>query len=331
MPMDRRRFAGVALAGLGACALGSSSAAEDPPPLLPTVRWGKHDITRLLVGHNPIKGVSHFSDALSREMREYFADPRRGVQLLCRCQELGINCCQMGIRPSEPPVEELLRAHRGQGGTLEWIATFYSSPKDRESAQRELAGILRLEPRPIGIQQFGNTSDLLMREGKIELALENLKRLRDAGVLVGLGSHNHEVIDCAEDKGWDVDFYQCSFYRSWFGLDAQRRGDRFDEEARQSMAQTIRRVAKPCIAFKVLGASRLCQSPGGVEAALRFAFENIKPNDVVLLGMWQKHKDQVAENTAIVRKILSVRPTVTPLSHGERGRGGGQDALEVPE
>lgn len=32
------------------------------------------------------------------------------------------------------------------------------------------------------------------------------------------------------------------------------------------------------------------------------AVQNIKRTDVVLLGMWQKHRDQVAENLAYLRK-----------------------------
>ncbi len=113
------------------------------------------------------------------------------------------------------------------------------------------------------------------------------------------------MIDYAENRGWDLDFYQCCFYRSAFSFDPARLGkETFEEEARRSMTRTIRQVSKPCIAFKVLAAGRHCGSPQSVEAALRYALEQIKPSDVVLLGMWQKHKDQVAENAGLVRKIL---------------------------
>ena len=33
-------------------------------------------------------------------------------------------------------------------------------------------------------------------------------------------------------------------------------------------------------------------------------YENIKPVDVVGVGMWQKHTDQVEQNTRLVREIL---------------------------
>ena len=299
--INRRDFTGTTLAALGTTLLpGSASSGQPAQATLPTVRWGKHEISRVLVGHNPLKGQSHFSAELNREMRQWFAeDPSRGLALLRRCEQCGVNTCQMGA----PSMEALLRTYRAEGGRLQWISTFYSKPGQ---GKKELDRILSMDPRPIGIQQLGNTSDWLMREGKIDDALENLKRFRDAGVLVGLGSHNHEVIDYAESKGWDLDFYQCCFYRSWFGVNRTQntRGEVFEEPDRQSMVNTIRQVSKPCIAFKVLGANRNCATAEDVRAALEFAYANIKATDVVLAGMWQKYHDQVAQNAEWVREII---------------------------
>jgi hypothetical protein len=299
--ITRRQFHAAALASVGASVLGSSAAAEESPRTkLPTVRWGKYEITRLLVGHNPIKGNSHFSKELDQEMRDYFAGENiHGREMLRRCEELGIDTCQMG----SPIIEEMLRAHYVEGGKIQWIATFYAAPG---KGKEELARILQMDPKPIGAQHFGSTTDRLMREGKIDQAHDTLKMLRDAGLLVGLCSHNHEVIDYVENKGWDVDFYQGAFYRSTNGLDRSKQGEVFEEEARQSMVKTLGQVSKPCIAYKILGANRHCQTPADVEAAIRFALESIKPSDVILVGMWQKYKDQVAENAGFARKVLSV-------------------------
>ena len=67
--ITRREFTTQAMANLGATILASGAAGQTQPlTRLPTVRWGKHEISRLLVGHNPIKGISHFSRDLDREM-----------------------------------------------------------------------------------------------------------------------------------------------------------------------------------------------------------------------------------------------------------------------
>jgi len=300
--LTRREFSAAVLgagASILAGAAGTSGARVAAAPALPLVQWGKHRLSKVLVGHNPIKGMSHFSPQLDKEMADWFNDDgTRAKAMLKRCEELGINTCQMG----GGKIEQILRGHYAEGGHLRWIATYYSRPG---AGREELDRILKMRPPPIGAQHWGDTTDRLMREGRIEQARETLKLIRDAGLLVGLCSHNHEVVDYVESKGWDVDFYQCSFYRSVDSLKPPRRGEIFEEEARQSMARTIAQVSKPCIAYKVLGANRHCAMPADVAQALEFALRSIKPNDVVLLGMWQKHKDQVAENVTTAARICA--------------------------
>jgi hypothetical protein len=307
--VNRRQFGAAAVTALGGTVLGGSAgqtvaAAEPKQPRLPTVRWGEHEITRLLAGHNVLKACSHLSRALDREMKDYFGDgdkQGRGRGLLRRCEQLGITACQMG----GVTMEALLRSHYAEGGKLKWITTYYTMPgEERRQGKEELKRIMQMRPKPIGAQVIGNNNDHLFSQGKLDVVKGTLSMLRDAGLLVGLGSHNHEVIDYAADKDWDLDFYQCCFYHSTFGLDG-RRGEVFEEPHRQAMVKVIKQLPKPCIAYKVLGASRHCRTPADIERALRFAFENIKPIDVVVVGMWQKYKDQAAENVGFTRRILS--------------------------
>jgi len=68
--LNRRDFVKAGTLALGAASIPPSLWAAQQP-LLPTVRWGKHAITRLLLGHNPLKGVSHQTEKLSREMKDY--------------------------------------------------------------------------------------------------------------------------------------------------------------------------------------------------------------------------------------------------------------------
>ena len=124
--ITRRQFHTATLATLGAAAFGGpASAGEEPKTKIPTVLWGKYDISRVLVGHNPVKGQSHFSKELDKEMHDYFAGENvHGRQMLQRCEEFGINTCQMG----SPMIEEMFRRHYAEGGKIQWIATFYSCP-----------------------------------------------------------------------------------------------------------------------------------------------------------------------------------------------------------
>lgn len=110
--------------------------------------------------------------------------------------------------------------------------------------------------------------------------------MRDCGVQVGLGSHIPEVIEYAEERGWNVDFYMTCFYNLSrderasalvSGDRAAATRERFLEEDPPRMAQTIQATPKTCLAFKILAASRHCGSQAEVAEAFRFAFEQRSP------------------------------------------------------
>ncbi len=276
---------------------------------LPCVEWQGHRISRLVLGHNPFKGQSHYSDALSAEMTAWF-DPATGHDqaLLRRAAECGINTCQFG----GGPMHDRLTRLQADGVAMQWIATLYDSGSrwspEAPSFESELAAILAVDPQPIGIQNFGENSDRYFITGQMPLLREKLKRLRDTGLLVGVGTHLPEVVEQIEAEGWDVDFYQTCFF-TVYSLVEQKLIDRsrevYDDAARERMVGFIQRASKPCLAFKVLKANRYCATPAEVRDALEYAYRHIKPQDVVCVGMWGKYGDQVGQNAAWVREILS--------------------------
>jgi hypothetical protein len=70
------------------------------------------------------------------------------------------------------------------------------------------------------------------------------------------------------------------------------------------MCKVVRQVRKPCLVYKVLAAGRKCGSPGEVRQAFEFAYENIKPVDAAVVGMYPRYSDQRGENTRLVREIV---------------------------
>jgi hypothetical protein len=69
------------------------------------------------------------------------------------------------------------------------------------------------------------------------------------------------------------------------------------------MTQVIRQVKQPCLGFKILGAGRLCTSQKSVRDAFKFAFENIKPTDGIIVGMFPWYYDEVSANTKYAREL----------------------------
>jgi len=50
----------------------------------------------------------------------------------------------------------------------------------------------------------------------------------------------------------------------------------------------MRKTENPCLAFKVLTAGRLAESTDIIERAFTQAFENIKANDGIIVGMYPR-------------------------------------------
>ncbi len=54
---------------LAAAGTSVAAAALEAAEPLPTIRFGRHTVSRLIVGGNPVSGTSHTSSALDRAMR----------------------------------------------------------------------------------------------------------------------------------------------------------------------------------------------------------------------------------------------------------------------
>ncbi len=299
---SRRSFLQIA-AAMGA--LGPApkkAAAQNASPLLPTAKFGKFDITRLIVGSNPLYGYSHFNRILDQLMREWYTQDRK-MELLHSCERHGINTWQ--VHYNDQPVEDFKR-YRAEGGKMNLVLL----------ADFELMKNLKMLPEvaklgPLGIGHHGNRTDERFRNGEKGKIKDFLKAVRDVGVMAGLSAHNPAVIDTAEGEGWEVDYYQCCFYRVSRTPEEARAefgeapiGETYMEKDPERMCKMIRQTRKPCLAFKLFGAGRNTGADQ-VERAFRFAFSNIKPTDAVIVGMYPRFKDEVTENTELVRRILT--------------------------
>ena len=276
--------------------------AETTEPLLPTVALGGHRISRLIVGGNPISGISHTSPALDWEMLRYYTMPNLQA-LLDRCLACGINTIQS--RGDRHQMRMILE-HRERGGTIQWIAQTASEFRDIPANISKIASF-----GPIAIYHHGTHVDNRWHAGCIDEVGDILKHIQDTGLPVGLCTHIPEVVEYAEETNWPIDFYMCCLYNLAPGpkrvaaVEGVDPDEKFHDADRDLMARVIQQVKKPVLAFKALAASRNCATPEAVREALKYAYDHIKPTDAVVAGMFQKHTDQVAENAAIVRDLLA--------------------------
>jgi hypothetical protein len=302
---DRRAFLQQA-AGLaaGATPLAQPAAARQAAAqdTLPTVRLGKHRISRLILGGNPVYGHSHFNRHLSRYMTDWHT-PERVLALLRRCEQVGINTWQNSY--AERTLADL-DAYRRAGGRMHWLCL--GKPDWDEHPERIDAAARR---RPIGIAPHGALAERLHRQGRLKVLRDLLRRIRDRGVLVGLSAHNPALIQLAEEQHWDVDYYMCCLYyltrpreefRKLVGRDLPL-GEIYLPSDPLQMFRVVQAVRKPCLVYKVLAAGRRIGTAAEVRQCFETALRNIKPTDALIVGMYQQFGDQVGENAALVREL----------------------------
>ncbi len=164
--------------------------------------------------------------------------------------------------------------------------------------------------KPMGVWVQGERTDNAYRAGKMETIRDYCKKLRDLGVeMVGVGSHIPEVLALVEEQGWDVDFYagcvynrrrtRRSFASSWGANFPRWPNEVYLQDDPPRMYKVFRQTKKPCVAFKIMGAGRVRSA----EAAFKLAFQSIKPNDFVCVGLFPRIKDEVKENAYLTTPL----------------------------
>ena len=300
---NRRDFLTSATSLAATAAVGRLAGAPVPPAAsLPMVRFGGVEISRLVIGSNQFYGVSHFNAAFDRMMAEWNT-PERVCQTLLQCQQQGINAYQHVQRVRQ---EADLDLFRRQGGNMHLIAVDIEMERSVEQTmKRNGAGAL---------YHHGEITDVLFRNRQMDKAQEYCKKLRQAGVQVGVGTHKPEVVEFVEEHGWDVDFYVLCAYnrtrtpeeiRQLLGVLPVPASELYLETDPPRAYEVARKTPKTCFLFKVLAAGRSTQSPEDVDKAFKLAFDSIKPQDCIIVGMYPRFRDEVKENCDRVRRMLT--------------------------
>ena len=266
-------------------------------------------VTRLILGDNPINGHSYIPEIYpGSEMLDYYTADN-AVNAMLEAERCGINTCMLLANDF---MLRVIRQFRNQGGKMNIIFQPYPAIDLKINLR------MMLEADPIAIYHQGTTTDNLCETDQIEKLRDNIKMIKDSGVPAGLGTHVPETILRSEDEDWGVDFYMSCLYNA-------RRNNRGEESGfitgksknlkfypndKYLMFDVIQKVQKPFIVIKVLAGGQVFYNvpaeeyPQVTENAFREAYEKIKPSDVVCMGVHQKHKNQIKENTDIVKSLL---------------------------
>jgi hypothetical protein len=264
------------------------------------MKFGSAEISRLVLGVNPLYGFAHYNNNFSRAMRDWYT-PDRVCEVLHRANSFGINAFNY-VNVERAPQD--LARFQAEGGKMHLII--------QVTANDDPAALVK-NLKPLALQRRGEEIDAAFRNGTMASEREWCKRARDLGVLVGVGTHKPEVIELVEEQGWDVDFYSgCVYNRTrspqeWKqllnGQLPEMPGEVYVQSDPERMYKVIRQTSKTCFAFKILAAGRVADD--AVAQAFRTAYAGIKPNDGVYIGVFPRFKDEIKEDAELVHAILT--------------------------
>jgi hypothetical protein len=280
--------------------LASGASRTGSPAQVPKMKFFDGEISRLILGVNPFCGFAHYNNNFASTMKDWYT-PDRVCGVMHQCSRYGINA--FNYAPYDP-FPQYWDRFLAEGGKMHLIMQLPRADETEALAKR-------LKPLAMHIQ--GEAVDQAFQAGKMDGIREWCKKVRQLGVIVGVGTHKPEVISFVEDQGWDVDFYAGCVYNRTRTKDEWKKvlnGEMMEMDREiyvQSdpprMYSVMRQTQKPCFAFKVLAAGRI-QEDGSVEQAFRTAFESIKPIDGIFIGVFPRAKDEVRANAEIVSRIL---------------------------
>ncbi len=264
---------------------------------MPSISLGTHRISRILCGSNPFLGYSYMGPHVDNHMKEYF-NSQRAADLLTTCERAGITAHQSSSRIDYFPI---LHERNSRIKVISLVSGADTTEKLNETVKAA---------RSIALVHHGGETDRAFATGKKQSVHDFVKAVKDRGLMAGVSAHNPDVVRQIADEGWEVDFFMTCFYFLTRPKDKVIPDEilpvgsyNFHREDPKRMTEVVRQVKQPCLGFKILGAGRMTNNQKDVRSAFQFAFENIKPTDGVIVGMFPWMFDEVGANAQYVNEL----------------------------
>ncbi len=269
-----------------------------------------HKVSKLIVGDNPFNGHSYIPDFVpGKEMVDYHTEDKI-LEAIFKMEELGINTM---LPLADPYIIRILKHYRNNGGKMNFIFQTYA-PFMLSHEAADVGIRLMMSVEPIGIYISGTYTDVRYETGRKNEIISMLDHFRDCGTKVGIGSHRPDLIEECEKEGWNTDFYLACMYNfrrkregeeSGFITGRGKSGTAIFPEDRPVMLETLKKIKKPIIAFKIFAGGQMLagipqeEKEERIKDAYNTIFTSLKQNDFAAMGIFQKHHDQLTENVRL--------------------------------
>jgi hypothetical protein len=259
--------------------------------VLPKGKLGKYEISRLVLGCNPMGGWSHSRDlSYVGQLSKHWHTDTKMKETWAIAEQAGINFCNL--------VEFQYKAfneYKKETGSklLNVCQTSIGKPDDRlapvKKAVADGADLIYIQ---------GENTDGLAKTNAIDVLLKTVEYIRGQGLLAGVGAHSIKSIQAAINVGVKPDFYYKTFHHDnyWSVTPPENRkeypnypmtritdrnqwNDNMWDQFYTQTIETFRSIEVPMFGFKVLAAGSIPPADG-----IRWAYEN--GADFVCLGMY---------------------------------------------
>ena len=255
-----------------------AAAVKEPVKGLQRGKFGKHEVSRLIIGGDPVSGIAHAGELVYQAnfMKQYFNTPKI-LETLTIAEQNGINTLLM--RTDDRIITHYNMYKKERGGTLHWIAT--SAPEQGDPVENAKRA---RDNGAIAVYLHGGVADGLRKDGKADEIGEVIEGIKRLGLMSGVGAHQLDTPRACVQNRIDPDFYMVAINRVNY----------YCSEAAE-VGIFMRSIKKPWIAFKVLGAGRIHPEQG-----FREAFEH--GGDFLAVGMFDW---QIRDDVAHVQGMLA--------------------------
>ena len=263
-----------------------------------------HKVSKLIVGDNSMTGHSYIEDiAPGADMKKYYTAENIKAALR-KIQEKGINTM---VPLAHPYMVRLFEEFQYEGGEMQIIWQPWVNTPNMEDSIKDVPKTLNT----IATYHQGTTTDYLYEMGEIEQIKRNIQALKEFGVPVGIGTHYPEVVERCEEENWGADFYMACMQNARRGRRGEQSGFitgktkahvKFYPEDRPIMLETLKKIEKPIIAFKIFAGGQMFvdkteeEVNGLLKGVYEEVFSALKPNDIAAMGVFQRDNDQITQN-----------------------------------
>lgn len=278
---------------------------------LPKGKIGKLEISRLVLGCNPMVGAAHARDLgyAGQLFKNYHSDAKI-FETFSLAEQAGINT--VNVIAEKPPMfpsnlTKLNQYKNSTGSKLQAMFQGGLGPDEDRLAPLKWAMDNGVE----AIYIAGTTCDNLVKNGEIDVLADAVEFVRSQGFPSGVGGHSIQVMLACLKAGIKPDFYYKTMHhdRYWSAHPREFRVEfetmlRSDDHNKghdniwdifpEQTVEVFKSIDVPLFGYKVLAGGAIQPKDG-----IRYAFEN--GADFIDVGMFDY---QIVDNVNMVNEIL---------------------------